>query len=80
MTLATITAFAAEQTEHHGNVQAETMIFGVIALVIFLALGLVTLSYRNVANRNVANRHDGKAEAYAAAHGKQLTQSENGHH
>jgi K+ transporter len=75
MTLATITAFAAEQTEHHGNVQAETMIFGVIALVIFLALGLVTLSYRNV-----ANRHDGKAEAYAAAHGMQLTQSENGHH
>jgi hypothetical protein len=75
MTLATITAFAAEQTEHHGNVQAETMIFGVIALVIFLALGLVTLSYRNV-----ANRHAGKADAYAASHGNQLTQSGNGHH
>ncbi|MDD7929686.1 hypothetical protein [Microbacterium thalli] len=75
MTLATITAFAAEQTEHHGNVQAETMIFGVIALVIFLALGLVTLSYRNV-----ANRHSSKAEAYAAAQGRELTQSGNGHH
>ncbi|QLD10442.1 hypothetical protein [Microbacterium oleivorans] len=75
MTLATITAFAAEQTEHHGNVQAETMIFGVIALVIFLSLGLVTLSYRNV-----ANRHAGKADAYAAANGRELTQSGNGHH
>ncbi len=75
MTLATITAFAAEQTEHHGNVQAETMIFGVIALVIFLSLGLVTLSYRNV-----ANRHAGKADAYAAANGHELTRSGNGHH
>ncbi len=75
MTLATITAFAAEQTEHHGNVQAETMIFGVIALVIFLSLGLVTLSYRNV-----SNRHAGKAESYAAKHAPQLTQSGNGHH
>lgn len=75
MTLATIAALAAGQTEHHGNVQAETMIFGVIALVLFLSLGLVTLSYRNV-----ANRHSDKADAYAAAHGNQLTQSGNGHH
>lgn len=75
MTLATITALAAAQTEHHGNVQAETMIFGVIALVIFLTLGLITLSYRNV-----ANRHGHKADAHAARTGSEITQTGPGHH
>jgi glucose uptake protein GlcU len=70
MTLATIVALATE--EHHGNVQAETFVFGVIALVVFLLLGFVTLSYRNV-----ANRHAHKAEAYAQAHGAEL---QAGHH
>ena len=63
MTLATILALAGEAAEHHGNVQAETFIYGAVAFVVFLALGLVTLSYRNV-----ANRHAHKAEAYAKAH------------
>jgi large-conductance mechanosensitive channel len=72
MTLPTIVALAAEGAEHHGNVQAETLIFGIIAFVVFLALGLVTLSYRNV-----ANRHAHKAEAYAKAHGAEL---QAGHH
>ncbi|CAI9386198.1 hypothetical protein [Microbacterium sp. T2.11-28] len=75
MTLATIAVLAAGEAEHHGNVQAETFIFGVIAFVVFLALGLVTLSYRNV-----ANRHAHKAEAYAQTHGTDLAQAGHGHH
>ena len=65
MTIATIIALATETAEHHGNVQGETFVFGAIAMVVFLALGFVTLSYRNV-----ANRHSAKAEAYAKKHGK----------
>ena len=79
MTVATILALAAE-AEHYGNVQAETFIFGLIAFVVFMALGLVTLSYRNV-----ANRHAPKAEAYAKARGDRgqaadLAQVGHGHH
>ncbi len=51
--------------EGHGNVAMETIIFGLIAAGIFAALALVTLSYRNV-----ANRHSAKAEAWAARHGQ----------
>ena len=58
-------AMAAAETEHHGNVAAETFIFGVLAALFFTLIGVVTLSYRNV-----ANRHSAKAEAYAAKHGK----------
>ncbi|MBM3714792.1 MULTISPECIES: hypothetical protein [Microbacterium] len=65
MTFATLTALAAEGAEHHGgNVQAETFIFGVIAFVAFVALSLVTLSYRNV-----ANRHANKADAWTRKNG-----------
>lgn len=62
MTLATTLALAAAETEHHGNVMAETFIYGVVALALFLSLGLVVLSYRNV-----ANRHSQKAAAWAKA-------------
>lgn len=75
MTLATIVALAAGEAEHHGNVQAETFVFGVIAFVVFLALGLVTVSYRNV-----ANRHSHKAEAYAKTHATDIAQAGHGHH
>lgn len=74
MTFATIVTLAAEGAEHHGNVQAETFIFGVIAMIAFLALALVTLSFRNV-----ANRHAPKAEAYAKTHAAEL-QAPHGHH
>ncbi|MCT9820142.1 hypothetical protein N3K63_07565 [Microbacterium sp. W1N] len=74
MTLATIAALAGA-AEHHGNPQAETFIFGVIAFVVFLALGLVTVSYRNV-----ANRHAHKADAYAKTHPVDLSQAGHGHH
>ncbi|WP_125132049.1 hypothetical protein [Microbacterium sp. 10M-3C3] len=62
-TAATLIALAAEEAEQRGNVQLETVGFGVVALVVFAALALVTLSYRNV-----ANRHARKAEAYARTH------------
>ncbi|GAA3022496.1 hypothetical protein [Microbacterium dextranolyticum] len=75
MTLATILVLAAEGAEHHGNVQAETFIFGAIAFIVFMALGLVTMSYRNV-----ANRHAHKAEAYAKAHPVDQAQVGHGHH
>lgn len=72
MTLATLITFAAE-AEH--NVQAQTFIFGAIAFVLFMCLGLVVFSYRNV-----ANRHSAKAEAYAKSHAAQLQQTGHGHH
>ena len=74
MTFATILAFAAEESEHHGNVALETVGYGIIAIVIFAALALVTLSYRNV-----ANRHSHKAEAYAKAHANDVERAGHGH-
>lgn len=67
-------AMAAAETEHHGNVAAETFIFGAIAALLFAFLGLVTLSYRHV-----ANRHSAKADAWAAAHGKDDHGAGHGH-
>jgi len=74
MTLATIIALAAEESEHHGNVALETVGYGITAIVVFAALALVTLSYRNV-----ANRHSHKAEAYAKAHADDVQRAGHGH-
>ena len=38
--------------------------YPMVAAVLFLALGVVLWSFRDV-----SNRHSGKADAYAAAHG-----------
>ncbi|UNK72216.1 hypothetical protein [Microbacterium sp. H1-D42] len=65
MNLVAQIAMAAAEAEHHGNVPAETFIFGVLAALVFGAMALVALSYRHV-----ANRHSAKAEAYAEKHGK----------
>ncbi|HEX7346352.1 MAG TPA: hypothetical protein VF253_06145 [Candidatus Limnocylindrales bacterium] len=73
MTLATLLVLAAEETEH-GNVALETVIFGIIAIAVFGALALVTLSYRNV-----SNRHAHKADAYKAAHANDVHQAGHGH-
>ncbi|MGZ8804203.1 MAG: hypothetical protein ACXWZG_02735 [Microbacterium sp.] len=73
MTLATLLVLAAEEAEH-GNVALETVIFGIIAIAVFGALALVTLSYRNV-----ANRHAHKADAYKAAHANDVHQAGHGH-
>ncbi|MET0734623.1 MAG: hypothetical protein ABWY55_03130 [Microbacterium sp.] len=74
MTLATLLAFAAEESEHHGNVALETVGYGIVAITVFAALALVTLSYRNV-----ANRHAHKAEAYAKAHADDVQRAGHGH-
>jgi hypothetical protein len=74
MNLVAQLAMAAAETEHHGNVQAETLMFGLIAAGIFALLGLVTFSYRNV-----ANRHSAKAEAWAEQHGKDGHGAGHGH-
>lgn len=74
MTLATLIVLAAEEAEHHGNVALETFWYGAVALVVFGALALVTLSYRNV-----ANRHSHKAEAYARAHANDVQRTGHGH-
>ena len=74
MTLVTLLVLAAEESEHHGNVALETVIFGIVALATFGALALVTLSYRNV-----ANRHAHKADAYAVAHANDVQRAGHGH-
>jgi hypothetical protein len=74
MTIATILALAAEETEHHGNVALETVGYGIVAILVFTALALVTLSYRNV-----ANRHSAKADAYAKAHANDVQRAGHGH-
>ncbi len=72
--IATLLAAAAEEAEQSGNVMLETAIFPIIAVVAFLALGLVVLSYRHV-----SNRHPQKSAAYAEKHAKDLQPTEHGH-
>lgn len=49
--------------------------YPMVAAVLFLALGVVLWSFRDV-----ANRHSGKAAAYAAAHGAHGGTSSTGGH
>lgn len=72
MTLASTIVLAA--AEEHGNVALETIGYGIVALVVFGALALVTLSYRHV-----ANRHPLKAQAYARAHANDTHEAGHGH-
>src|SRR3546814_12662971 len=63
MTTATLIALASAEAEHTGNVALETVGYGVVAVVAFALLALVTLSYRHVANRPAP-----KAEASPRPH------------
>ncbi|MRG58470.1 hypothetical protein GE115_01065 [Agromyces sp. CFH 90414] len=63
MSLATV---VLTETVHARELPMEPVLYGVVALVIFIALGFVTASYRDV-----ANRHRFKSEAYAARHGEE---------
>lgn len=74
MTLATLSVLAAATPEHHGNIYLETLPFGIAALVTFCALALVTVSYRNV-----ADRHGHKAAAYARKHANDVQPVGHGH-
>ncbi|SEN65469.1 hypothetical protein E3O25_02200 [Cryobacterium sp. TMT1-3] len=51
------------------------IVYPMVAAVLFLALGVVLWSFREV-----ANRHSGKADAYAAAHGGHSGTSTSGGH
>ena len=61
MFLSTIATLAAEE---HENVMLHTFPAGLIAATVFFALAMVTLSYKNV-----ANRHKDKADRFAAENG-----------
>jgi len=69
MSLLATAVIAAEEGEHVGHVVNELWfpapLFGVIMFVFFVALALVTFSFRDV-----ANRHPEKAAAYAREHGE----------
>ncbi|MDR5700705.1 hypothetical protein [Agromyces aerolatus] len=58
-----VTAVFAE-TVHARELPMDPFFYGLIALGVFLVLGIITYSYRDV-----ANRHRFKSEAYAARHG-----------
>jgi protein-S-isoprenylcysteine O-methyltransferase Ste14 len=58
-----VTAVLAEVG--HTELPVPTWVYGLVALIIFAALGFVLWTYRDV-----ANRHSAKADAYAAAHGR----------
>jgi len=60
------TATVLTETVHARELPMESWIYGLIALIIFAALGFVVASYRDV-----ANRHAAKAAAYAARHGEE---------
>ena len=66
MSLATavLPSIIVKETEFARELPMESFMYGVIALIVFFALGAVTYSYRDV-----ANRHRAKAQAYAARHG-----------
>lgn len=68
MTFTAALAVLAE-TEPHGNVALETLPFGIIAAVIFAALGLVVFSYRNVANRHADKVERAESSSHEAGHG-----------
>jgi hypothetical protein len=63
LTTAVLTGTVLTETVHARELPMEPFLYGVVALVVFAALGFVAASYRDV-----ANRHRAKAEAYAARH------------
>lgn len=73
MTFALLLAMHAEEAEHHVGL-FDNIGYGFIALGAFGLLALVTVSYRNV-----ANRHSHKAEAYARAHADDVQHTGHGH-
>ncbi|HUH53970.1 MAG TPA: hypothetical protein VLZ31_08040 [Microbacteriaceae bacterium] len=64
MSIYTSIAAASEGAQVVNELPFPAPVFGAITLVIFIVMGLVTFSFRDV-----ANRHSEKAEAYAREHG-----------
>lgn len=48
-----ISIFLEEAIVHHNELPMPAVLFGVIALAGFIALGAVTWSYRDISNRNL---------------------------
>lgn len=69
-----VTALVLTETVHARELPIPTWAYGLITLLIFAVLGIVTYSYRDV-----ANRHRAKAEAYAARHGEGGHDAHGGH-
>lgn len=65
MSLATtvLTSTVLTETVHARELPMEPIMYGVVAIALFFVLGVITYSYRDV-----ANRHRAKAAAYAARH------------
>ena len=63
LTTAVLTGTVLTETVHARELPMESWVYGLLAIIIFAALGFVAASYRDV-----ANRHRSKAEAYAARH------------
>lgn len=64
MSFSSVAVAAAESATVLNELPIPAPGYGAIAAVLFLVLGLVTFSFRDV-----ANRHQDKAEAYAREHG-----------
>lgn len=59
MHIASELAHLAAETEGHGNVALETLPYGIVAVVVFGVLALITASYQNVAHRHAEPvKHD----------------------
>lgn len=66
MSLITSVVAASEAVPVVNELPFPAPVFGAITLTIFVVLGLVTFSFRDV-----AHRHADKAEAYAREHGSE---------
>ncbi len=58
-----LSILASEAVVHHQELPIPAVMYGVIAMVVMLALAGITWSYRNV-----ANRHDHKTSSQQAHH------------
>lgn len=59
-----LSILASEEVVHHGaQLPFNSFFFGLIAMGAFIALGGITWSYRNV-----ANRHNHKSQSHSAHH------------
>lgn len=57
-----MTRYLAEASEHAIELPFPAFYFGVIAMAVFLLLGWVTWTYRDVANRHDHKKNDSKAQ------------------
>ncbi|TAJ46713.1 MAG: hypothetical protein EPO52_14260 [Herbiconiux sp.] len=61
--MSVLVSVLAVAVDHPNELPFPPIVFGLIAAVVFVALGLVTWSYRDV-----ANRHPHKSARFAATH------------